>query len=305
MKKPALAPFARRAALALAVVLAPYPAIAQSAWAQPAAADYRFSKTSAILGGAPSRLAAILAKQSGQPVAAQPQSIVPAAYGAPVYRAAMPVYRRAIATDRPDVFGSVALPITSTPLDYRWRKIARGGVGAAPAAFAAGLSGRGAIERIEAVNRYVNAHVAFVNDSRQYGTADYWSPAAETLSRGKGDCEDYAIAKLQMLRRAGFADRDLYLVILKDQVRRQDHAVLVVRAEGHLLVLDNGTDRLIDSDDLRDCRPIMTFAAGRTWTHGYRRATPPPVIASAPSPVTTVTMAAASFAQISPSALAN
>ena len=96
---------------------------------------------------------------------------------------------------------------------------------------------------VEAVNRYVNRRVRFTDDEQQFGRSDVWEAANETLRSGRGDCEDYAIAKLQMLRRAGLADRNLYLVIVKDLVRRADHAVLVVRAAGRMLVLDNGTDR--------------------------------------------------------------
>ena len=44
--------------------------------------------------------------------------------------------------------------------------------------------------------------------------------------------------------------KDLYLVVLKDLSRRADHAVLVVRAAGRFLVLDNGTDRIVDSADV-------------------------------------------------------
>ena len=66
------------------------------------------------------------------------------------------------------------------------------------------------------------------------GVADRWSAADDTLARGRGDCEDYALAKLAMLRRAGFADRDLYLVLVKDLARRADHAVLVVRSDGKI-----------------------------------------------------------------------
>ena len=84
-----------------------------------------------------------------------------------------------------------------------------------------------------------------------------------------------------MARRAGFADRDLYLVVLRDLVRRADHAVLVVRAAGHMYVLDNGTDELLDSESVRDYRPILTFAAGATFTHGYRVHQAPVNIASA------------------------
>lgn len=290
MSRIALAPIA--AALALTAA----PAAAQSL------SYYSSSKTQAILGGQ-SRLAAILAQQSGQPVP-QPAAYS-ASYGAPVVQARMPVYRPAIAMDRPDVFNSVALPIARTSLDRRWRKVANGPVGATPAAYASGLADRSPIEKLEAVNRYVNARVAFVDDSRQYGVSDLWTAAADTLRRGRGDCEDYAIAKLQMLRRAGFADKDLYLVILHDSLRRADHAVLVARAGGRMLVLDNGTDRLTDSFEMPDYRPIFTFSGNRVWTHGYRRAVPPMVIAANETRTPTVTLAAASLAPVAPSALAN
>jgi len=37
-------------------------------------------------------------------------------------------------------------------------------------------------------------------------------------------------------------------------------------------VLDNGTDRIVDSSDVQDYKPMLTFGAGgRTYTHGYRR----------------------------------
>ena len=98
-------------------------------------------------------------------------------------------------------------------------------VGTAAARFAQAQRGKDAFERLEAVNWYVNKRVRFVDDSRQFGRADVWSAAADTLRRGRGDCEDYAIAKLQMLRRAGFADRDLYLAIVKDLVTRADNIV--------------------------------------------------------------------------------
>jgi hypothetical protein len=89
---------------------------------------------------------------------------------------------------------------------------------------------------------------------------------------------------MQMLRRAGFADQDLYLVVLRDLRRQADHAVLVVRAEGRLLVLDNGTDRIVDSAMMTDYRPIFSYSGNRTWTHGYRRPESTAVIAAAEKP---------------------
>lgn len=282
------------APLAAALALVAAPAAAQ------AAPYYSSSKTLAILGGE-SRLAAITAQQSGQP-APQPAAYS-ASFGAPVIQARMPIYRPAISMDRPDVFNSVALPINRSSLDRRWRKVANGPVGAASAAYASALADLPPVARLEAINRYVNGRVAFVDDSRQYGVADMWAAAADTLRRGRGDCEDYAIAKLQLLRRAGFADKDLYLVILHDALRRADHAVLVARAEGRLLVLDNGTDRLIDSFEMRDYRPIFTFSGDKVWTHGYRRETPPMVIAAnTVTQAPAVSLAAASVAPLAPSA---
>jgi predicted transglutaminase-like cysteine proteinase len=272
MKRTAFAPLA----FALAVAMSPTAALAES-------------KTDAILGG-PSALSVLLAQQNGTPLA-------PAAYQPPspssgglfsnaVLSYSKPPAASPIAYDRPNIFGTVALAVSRSPLDNRWHRVEHARVTGAPAAFASALRGRDALDRLDAVNRYVNARVTFTDDRRQYRTADLWSSAAETLRRGRGDCEDYAIAKYQMLRSAGFADRDLYLVIVKDLVRRADHAVLVVRSEGRMLLLDNGTDRIADAANAQDYRPMLSFTAGRVWTHGYQRALPPVTIAQAtPAPI--------------------
>jgi predicted transglutaminase-like cysteine proteinase len=243
------------------------------------------SKTEAILGG-PSALDALKAQQGGVPVTAAP-ALRPASlsYARPLIVPAIlrerPAISPGVTNGRPDIFGSVALRIGHTRLDARWQRVAHAGVGGAAAKFATALRGKDTVHRLEAVNWYVNKRVRFVDDSVQYGRADVWSAASDTLARGRGDCEDFAIAKLQMLRRAGISDRDLYLVIVKDLARRADHAVLVVRAAGHMYVLDNGTDRLLESESVSDYRPILTFAAGGSWTHGYRVERPSMTIASA------------------------
>jgi predicted transglutaminase-like cysteine proteinase len=171
---------------------------------------------------------------------------------------------------RPDVFGSVALQVAHTPLDARWHAVEHSPVTGAPAHFAATLKGFGAIEQLELVNNFVNHRVHYTDDSKRFGRPDVWSSANDTLRSGRGDCEDYAIAKLQMLRAAGFAQRDLYLVIVRDLVRRADHAVLIARAAGHMYLLDDGTDEVLDSKTVPDYRPILTFASYGEWTHGYR-----------------------------------
>ena len=230
------------------------------------------AKSEAILGGSRSALAEILAQQQG---VALPAPLRPAAMRTrtPFTTAArvQNLISPGVLSGRPDVFGSVALDVERTPLDRRWRKVVNRRVGGSEAAYARSLRRLGEVERIEAINAFVNSRVRFVDDSRQYGRPDQWTAAADTLRRGKGDCEDYAIAKLQMLRSAGFSDRDLYLVVLKDLARRSDHAVLVVRTADRMLMLDNGTDVVADTETVADYRPVLTFAANGVWTHGYRR----------------------------------
>ena len=245
--------------------------LAMPADAQVVSAAYRgSSKSDAILGGAPSALAALTARQEGRP------EFVPAAAPSYFRPAIANMARTAVSSDRPDVFNSVALSIDRSPLDTRWSLVSGAGVGGNAGAFAASLRGDDIISKLEAVNSYVNARVRFIDDRVQFGVADRWLAPAETLTRGRGDCEDFALAKRAMLRAAGVPEKDLYLVVLKDLSRRADHAVLVVRADGRFLVLDNGTDRIVDSSDVQDYKPMLTFAAnGRSYTHGYRRDLPP------------------------------
>lgn len=234
-----------------------------------------WTKTEAILGGAPSALAAITAQQGGRPLYT---SAVAPANRAPYIRPAIAnAVSRPVSSDRPDVFNSVALTISRSPLDARWTRVSGAVVNGHAGAFAASLRDEGIVAKLEAVNGYVNARVRFVDDRIQFGVADRWMAASETLSRGRGDCEDFALAKRAMLRAAGVPDRDLYLVVLKDLSRRADHAVLVVRANNRFLVLDNGTDTIVDSSDVTDYKPMLTFTAGRTYTHGYRRDVAPVV----------------------------
>ena len=265
--------FSNAAAL-MAIALSALPAHAQVV-----DTTYRsMTKTEAILGGSPSALAAITAQQGGRPLYS---SYVVPAVGSSARKAAADYIFRPVSADRPDVFNSVALSIGRSPLHARWNQVSGAGIGGNAGAFAASLRGHDVLAKLEAVNGYVNARVRFVDDRIQFGVADRWQVPTDTLARGRGDCEDFALAKRAMLRAAGVSDKDLYLVVLKDVSRRADHAVLVVRAAGRFLVLDNGTDRILDSSDIADYRPMLTFAAaGRSYTHGYRRDAPPIVYAA-------------------------
>jgi predicted transglutaminase-like cysteine proteinase len=112
--------------------------------------------------------------------------------------------------------------------------------------------------RIGEINRAINLAVRPVSDLAQYGELDVWTAPLATLTRG-GDCEDYAIAKFVALRRAGVAPDDLRIVIMRDTVRGEDHAVAAARLDGHWLTLDNRRMAMVEDSDLRNYQPTFVI----------------------------------------------
>jgi predicted transglutaminase-like cysteine proteinase len=72
-----------------------------------------------------------------------------------------------------------------------------------------------------------------------------------------------------MLAAMGVPRDAMYLTIARDLARAADHAVLVVKLDGHSWLLDNATDQLLDAGQSYDYRPIVSFSAGNKWLHGY------------------------------------
>jgi predicted transglutaminase-like cysteine proteinase len=184
-------------------------------------------------------------------------------------------------TNAPDVFGSVAMPVRHTALDAKWHAVGRSNLGKGPwSALIRATSFMDRVDRIAAVNHWVNARISFASDVSTRAKGDDWAGAARSLRSGRGDCEDYAIAKLQILRAMGFGDEDLYLVIARDLVRRADHAILAVRIGGAFAILDNETDALLDGRAAQDYRPIFSYSGNQAWIHGYRLPVSAPSLAS-------------------------
>jgi predicted transglutaminase-like cysteine proteinase len=101
--------------------------------------------------------------------------------------------------------------------------------------------------------------------SRIYGV-----PLA-TLAAGAGDCEDYAIAKIVALREAGVAPEDLRLVIMRNTLSGEDHAVVAARLEGHWRLLDNRYLAMLEDVQIRRYHPIFLIDQ-----HEVRRFAEPP-----------------------------
>ena len=113
--------------------------------------------------------------------------------------------------------------------------------------------------KLEMVNERVNAAIQYTNDFAQWGVPDLWSAPLAIFATGRGDCEDYAIAKYVALRESGTSTDDLRLLLVRDNAVRTDHAVLAVRHDGRWLILDNRVPQLLLTADLPHFLPLFVL----------------------------------------------
>ena len=132
-------------------------------------------------------------------------------------------------------------------------------------------------ERLQAVNEGVNALIVYASDDEVYGVGDHWATLEESMLRGRGDCEDIAIAKMWLLNAAGADLSSMRLVVLKDTLRDLDHAVLSVVENGHQYVLDNAAWKVGRADWMRGYRPIYALSSDQSWIYGSRVLSTPPL----------------------------
>ena len=264
--------FASAPAHASAAMMLSLPLASVSGLAAPAApcvndAPVTFAalKSSALLGGAPSRLELISMRQAGGVTIGK--KMEPAAGGVRCDRFAP---RLAARPSRPGEFlASARLPLGRTSFDAQWNKVSRS---ALPARALSSLTDRApGMAMLSSVNAWGNARIRYREDRDLYGKADHWATAGATLRRGAGDCEDIAVFKMQALAALGVPRADMYLTIARDLVRNADHAVLVVKVDDRYWLLDNTTDAPLDASTSHDYRPIMSFSASGKWLHGYAR----------------------------------
>jgi len=116
--------------------------------------------------------------------------------------------------------------------------------------------------RIGVINRDINMSIRPMSDMAQWGVLDRWSAPLTTLATGRGDCEDYAIAKYVALHEAGVADDDLRLVIVHDLVSGEDHAVTATRVDAKWIMLDNRHLRMVEDTAMPRVLPLFAFDSG-------------------------------------------
>ncbi len=253
-----------------------------------------FTKTAALLGGAPSALDAIRAQQAAMvPVAAPaPTFLADAAATLPLLTPGVDASlapqpgcggliasrvsplsgaaasRIAMPAGQEDFLASKRIRIGHTSFDKDWKRVR--GETVSPGQFKRYFGDLPAsrTDSLAAVNRWVNHRITYAEDRDQYGVADYWAGARKTLRLGRGDCEDIALTKMQLLAAAGVPRDDMILTIARDLVRNADHAVLIVRTDAGYRLLDNATDEVLDAASQHDYRAILSFGNQTRWLHG-------------------------------------
>ncbi|MCZ8102456.1 MAG: transglutaminase-like cysteine peptidase [Burkholderiales bacterium] len=196
------------------------------------------------------------------------------------------------------IFGSVPIPVMQIGMTARWNAILAGDPIASfdacmsdesrcvfdlqkrsRAMAAAGLrsavaDGEARRTLIRAVNRSVNATIRYQTDAAVWGSEDYWASPQETMARGAGDCEDYALLKLAMLAALGVPETEMTVVVVKDLSRSIGHAILAVKAGEGYDVLDNLTDAVRRDAEIDTYVPLYSIGHAGAWIHGKRRAAP-------------------------------
>jgi len=175
-------------------------------------------------------------------------------------------------------FGIDAVPVTSGELATRWRRLeidiraeskilarCRADTELCPSAaqnflgiIAEGRA-RAGRARLAVINRAINLAIRPTSRLAKPQISDRWSAPVDTLSTGRGDCKNYAIAKYVALLQAGIAPDDVALVILRNLAAGEDHAVVAARLDGDWIVLDNRWFTLVKDSDMRRVVPLFVL----------------------------------------------
>ena len=83
--------------------------------------------------------------------------------------------------------------------------------------------------------------------------------------RVSGDCEDHAIAKYYALKRLGFTQDELRLLVVKDLNLGVGHCILGVIYGGQCLILDNQIKSVWPATQIQHYKPIYAINEQHWW----------------------------------------
>ena len=113
----------------------------------------------------------------------------------------------------------------------------------------------------KAVAEFLHRTFTFKTDQTLFGVEDYWQTPQEFLARTMGDCEDYAILAVELLRRNGI---EAHLFSLFGEEGYAHTVCVFLDAQGRYNILNQDKLRMYHAQTLEALACIMC----RTWTFG-------------------------------------
>jgi predicted transglutaminase-like cysteine proteinase len=136
----------------------------------------------------------------------------------------------------------------------------------------AAVAGGDDLAKIKVVNDFYNQRLAYTEDIDNWGLLDYWASPLESLGKGAGDCEDYAIGKYFTLTTLGLPHSKLRMVYVRASIAGAPngfvaHMVLAYypTPEAEPLVLDNLQPGIHLAGERPDLTPVFSFNAEGLW----------------------------------------
>jgi len=135
-----------------------------------------------------------------------------------------------------------------------------------------GLKDASEIKKLNTVNTWVN-FTKYKSDMKVYGVSDYWATLYEFIGKGKGDCEDYTIAKYYILKELGVDPKKLkftYVVYKDRKGRKISHMVLSYlkvpnpKSKDDFLILDNNNRLVLPASKRPDLIKVIKMINGDT-----------------------------------------
>ena len=129
-----------------------------------------------------------------------------------------------------------------------------------------------ATEKIKRVNEFFNRRITWGDDQKVWGQADFWATPMDTLGKGMGDCEDFAIAKYYTLLNVGIPVAKLRLVYVKAKNGNappgssggggeQAHMVMAYypSPDSEPMIMDNMITDIRPASRRPDLQPVFSF----------------------------------------------
>jgi predicted transglutaminase-like cysteine proteinase len=102
------------------------------------------------------------------------------------------------------------------------------------------------------INRAINLTI-------QPAHENHWTAPLEAFATRRGDCKQYAMAKYVALIEAGIDANDVKLVVVRELVDNERHAVVAARLNGDWVILDNRSLTLTQDIEMRGMNPLFVF----------------------------------------------